>query len=115
MWDGGETVTYTNWDNSGGTQQPDNFAGGYSRTDPGEQFAGINWHQGVFHSTNTLGTWNDLPNAGFDGAVQNPLLMRGIVEIDAVTTTPEPGTWALMLAGLGGMGLLAGRKRADQG
>lgn len=39
----------------------------------------------------------------------------GVDDIRAISAIPEPGTWTLMIAGLGGIGVLARRSRRRQG
>lgn len=87
-WITGEPVTYTNFN----PNEPNGQNGG-------EHYVAMNWHYS-FGSSNTMGTWNDLPNEG-STVSYNPTNDRalgpyyGIVEI-----VPEPGTmWTLALAG----------------
>ena len=88
-WTTGESVTYRNFN----PNEPNNAA-----TD--EDYVAMNWHYS-FGSSNTMGTWNDLPNGGSTvsyNATNDRALgpYYGIVEI-----VPEPGTvWLLALAGL---------------
>jgi hypothetical protein len=81
-WTNGDAVTYTNW--SGG--EPNNYGG--------EDYA----------HTYLDGTWNDLPsNSDYSGP------KYGVAEIAAV---PEPGTYAMLVAGLALLGWSSRRKQA---
>lgn len=68
----------------------------------GEQFV-----LGAYDPTYGLGTYGVDPVAGTAWAVIN------YGSDFAVAAVPEPGTWAMLLAGLGLVGSIAGRRRAD--
>lgn len=46
---------------------------------------------------------------GFFRSDGSPVLVGNVTRIDAVSAVPEPGTWLLMLAGVGGLAALARR------
>jgi len=88
VWTNGDAVGYTSW--AGG--EP-NDCGSCIGDPDGEQYV----------HTYPSGLWNDLGNfSDFSGA------KLGVVEIAAV---PEPGSFALMVGGIGLMSLLARRRR----
>lgn len=81
-WTNGDALTYTNW--AGG--EPNNAGG----------------NENYVH-TYSNGTWNDLPSSSSYAAPQ-----YGVMEVTAV---PEPETYAMLLAGLGVMGMIARRRK----
>lgn len=83
-WSNGDAVTYTN------------FAGGEPNNAGGNE---------DYVHTYVGGQWNDLPN---DSGYAGP--KHGVVEI---TPVPEPESWAMMLAGLGLLGVFARRRKAN--
>ena len=88
-WTDGQPVTYTNY-NPG---EPNDLNGD-------EAYVAINWHYS-FGSSDTPGTWNDLPNGGSteDYGGDNSRALGpyyGIVEVEV----PEPGSAWLLLPGL---------------
>ena len=85
-WTSGDALTYTNW--AGG--EPNNFGG----------------NENYVHTYAGVGTWNDLANnSSYAGA------KFGVLELANV---PEPSEIALMLAGLGIMGLIIRRRQAGK-
>lgn len=82
-WSNGDAVTYTNW----AAGEPNNAGG----------------NEDYVHSY-TWGQWNDLSN---DNGYAGP--KHGVVEISP--PVPEPETYAMMLAGLGLLGLIARRRK----
>lgn len=86
-WASGQAVTFTNWSSG----EPNNASDVFGE------------HENYVH-TYTNGTWNDLANSsGYSGS------KYGVVEVSSV---PEPEAYALLLAGLGLVGLVARRKQA---
>ncbi len=82
----GSLLVYTNWE----AGEPNNCCGG-------ENEAVINW--------GSSGTWNDIGNPAF------PTYRVGyIVEFSAPTGVPEPGSLALALVALAGVGFAKRRK-----
>ena len=85
-WTNGDALTYTNWQ----AGEPNNFGG----------------NENYVHTYAGVGTWNDLANnSGYAGA------KFGVLELAAV---PEPSEIALMLAGLGIIGLIMRRRQAGK-
>lgn len=83
-WVTGEPVTYTNFN-------PDDPNG----QNGDEHHIALNWHYS-FGSSNTMGTWNDLPNGG-STVSYNPTNDRALGPYyEIVEIVPEPGTmWTL--------------------
>jgi Ca2+-binding RTX toxin-like protein len=70
VWSDGEPVAYTNWQPP---NEPNNFGGV-------EDYGTINWHRGQNRSTAILGSWNDTPVNGLNGALTGPQPYVGIME-----------------------------------
>ena len=77
------------------------------------------WRDGVGHNLNTLvapdqaGRWTLLSAQGINegGQIVGYGLFHGYLRGFVATPVPEPGSWALMLAGLGVVGAAAARRR----
>lgn len=82
-WSNGDALTYTNW--AGG--EPNNVGG----------------NEDYVH-TYSHGQWNDLANVSSYAGPQ-----YGVMEVTAV---PEPETYAMLLAGLGMLGMIARRRKS---
>jgi hypothetical protein len=96
VWVSGETSTYRNW----GDKEPNQFLG----LDEDEVHILNSEHYGG------TGTWNDwLPDKStFDYGT--PRGIYGLVEVN-MAPVPEPETYAMMLAGLGLIGVMARRRK----
>lgn len=81
------------------------------------------WHDGVGRDLNALvapdqaGRWALLSAQGINdsGAIVGYGLFHGYLRGFVATPVPEPGSWALMLAGVGMVGVAVRRRRAGAG
>lgn len=78
VWSNGDPVSYTNWQPP---NEPNNFGGN-------EDYVTINWHYGNARANALLGSWNDAPVNGINGALNAPQPNRGIIEFAAAPVGP---------------------------